>query len=195
MNSNQQYPQRNFTYASEGIVVCSKCSILVPYEELPYIRSKQDGARLSYCKSCRKKQGKNSVYYSEESFFHYKEVSLRKDARRTKRVILKRTFDLPDGYLLALWKVQEHKCFYTGKELEVSSQTLRNDLITVDRVDTKKSYVVGNVVIASNRANMMKGGLSLQEVEDYLPVWHQAISEKLDFTNNEVQKLLLSSNE
>jgi hypothetical protein len=195
MNENQQYPQRNFTYASEGIVICSKCTKLVPFEELPYIRSRKHGGRLSYCRTCRKRQGKNSVYSNEESFFHYKEVSLRKDARSAKRISLKRTFDLPDGYLLALWKVQERKCFYTEKDLKISPQTLRNDLITVDRVDTKKSYTVGNVVIASNRANMMKGGLSLQEVEDYLPIWHQAISEKLTFTNNEVQKLLLSSNE
>jgi len=185
---DKQYPQRNFQYASEGIVVCSKCQTHVMYEDLPYIKSKADGKKLSYCRKCRYAQVSKHAYTDTEAFFRHKSASMRKSVRSPKSVAHGRTYDLPDNYLLALWRVQQETCFYTDKKLVISQSNPYMERISIDRVDTSKNYIPGNVVIASNRANTMKGNLSLEEIKEYLPLWYSRICERLPLLNLKVER-------
>lgn len=47
-------------------------------------------------------------------------------------------------------------CYYTGAKFDRNSETLK---ITVDRVDSKKGYVKGNVVVCTYAANQFKNSL------------------------------------
>lgn len=147
---------------------------------LPFVRSKKDGRRLSYCRKCRYKQVSDHYYSSPERFFiqkEYKIVQTLKSNRRKSRNSI--PYSLPPGYLLKLWVAQQGKCFYTEEELSLTrSKELRKSL-SIDRVDNSKGYVVGNVVICSYRANGIKGNLTMDEFAEYLPVWAKKVREEL----------------
>ena len=56
-------------------------------------------------------------------------------------------------------------CPITGLTLSYTNAKLSDNSATVDRVDTTKGYVPGNVRIISNRANWRKSDFTLEEIE------------------------------
>jgi hypothetical protein len=84
-----------------------------------------------------------------------------KDAkyRSTKKDI---AFDLTFQDLRDLFYNQKCKCFYTGKDFNLYSKT---DNPSLDRIDSSKGYVKGNVVWCRSRINFMKYN---DDYEDFL---------------------------
>jgi hypothetical protein len=57
-------------------------------------------------------------------------------------------------------------CPITGRELlAVGQDGTHDDAPSLDRVDTRKGYVPGNVAVVSRRGNFLKGGATLEEHE------------------------------
>lgn len=52
-------------------------------------------------------------------------------------------------------------CFYTGVEFTNNGHTSR----TIDRVDSSKGYITGNVVACCARVNQAKADFSLKEIK------------------------------
>ena len=72
-------------------------------------------------------------------------------------------FDLDLIYLKELWEKQEGKCIYTKIELILPVYNTRADKIftaSLDRIDSKKSYIKGNVQYVSTAINYMKNDMS-----------------------------------
>lgn len=71
-------------------------------------------------------------------------------------------------YLFELHKNQGEKCFYTG--LKYNFETTLDDplKITIDRIDSKKGYIAGNVVLSCWFVNTAKG---IWELEDIKKLW------------------------
>ena len=65
-------------------------------------------------------------------------------------------------------------CPVFGVKLEIAGPC-RNNSVSIDRIDNSKGYVKGNIWVISNRANKIKGNLSLDEllllVEALKKVW------------------------
>lgn len=69
-------------------------------------------------------------------------------------------------------------CPVLGVELLVKPTMVdRDHAASIDRIDSQKGYVPGNVVVISHRANRMKNDASLQELEA-LVKWLRRIKRK-----------------
>lgn len=63
-----------------------------------------------------------------------------------------------------LFSKQGGKCFYSGRNLELEPGSPNK--LTIDRIDSIKGYVYGNVVLCSYTINMMKRAMSVREFSD-----------------------------
>lgn len=80
-------------------------------------------------------------------------------------------FDLTEADVLAMWETQSGRCYWFGVPLQ-----WRDDLAvarhpsipSLDRVDSNRGYVVGNVVLSCWGANAAKGTCSPDEWEEFL---------------------------
>lgn len=73
-------------------------------------------------------------------------------------------FNLSIEYLWDLFLFQERKCAYTGEELKFG--TSKNDsskTASLDRIDSNKGYVKGNVVWCHKKINVLKMDAELQD--------------------------------
>lgn len=156
---------------------CGKCGNTYPLT-LDYFhknKSKKDGFQ-SYCKTCNieyyYKYSKNEEnrdrivklskkhhrleHSSIESLLHKRFVSARTRARNKKM-----EFNIPEEYLCELWDNQDGKCYYSGLSMTYD----RNDLYTVsiDRIDSSKGYIIGNVALTCWAINNMKNSHTIEE--------------------------------
>ena len=76
--------------------------------------------------------------------------------------------DVTPEYLYNLLKSQNFKCALTGDNLlpkDGSLDHIRKDLpLSLDRIDSSKGYVRGNLQWVTKRANWMKGDMSMKEL-------------------------------
>ena len=71
------------------------------------------------------------------------------------------SFDLSLEDLQALLAKQNGCCAYSGRALttEIGSQ----DKLSIDRVDSSRPYIIGNVVLCTKRVNVMKGDMPVDQ--------------------------------
>lgn len=72
-------------------------------------------------------------------------------------------FDLTDDFLLKLYDDQNGLCYYTGYPLKLDGD-ISFDTMSLDRVDSSKGYIKGNVVFCLNCINRMKGDADLPKI-------------------------------
>ena len=82
-------------------------------------------------------------------------------------------YDLTKEYIQELLEKQEYKCYYTGVQLKIGNK-LTNP--TIDRIDSSKGYIKGNVVICTEIANVMKNDLSISEIKHQIKLWYNNIN-------------------
>lgn len=169
---------RNSTiiWVDDTHVECSKCSKILLFNDLETIRTKGDTiTKISYCRECRTKQ---AIKNNNTSLDNYLANRIRKIRNRSKENNI--IFDLTIKDLLGLYESQEGKCFYTGEILhfpanEQITETIRKQLLSIDKIIPSKGYVKENVVLCSVRANNIKGDMTLEEMEVWLPLWHERL--------------------
>jgi hypothetical protein len=150
--------------------------------------------RKSYCsQKCaghdsylNNKESINSYLYSEDNLKHLKKLNVENSTRADKnkytnfryylRYSVKKrqecTIDL--DYLVNLWEKQGGKCPYTNIDLKLkrfdSKADFDNPFIqaSLDRIDSSKGYIPGNVEFVSLGINFMKNKFSKQSVLDFL---------------------------
>ena len=74
-------------------------------------------------------------------------------------------YNLTLEYIQELLEKQDYKCYYTKTSLKIGSK-LTNP--TLDRIDSSKGYLQGNVVICTEIANTMKNDLSIEEFKNQI---------------------------
>jgi len=70
----------------------------------------------------------------------------------------RREFSLTKEYVISLWEIQCKKCFYSGIEMktQISSSGELNKSVSIDRIDSSKGYIEGNIVLCCSFVNIMK---------------------------------------
>lgn len=63
--------------------------------------------------------------------------------------------------LMDIYNKQNGKCFYSGRELQITRRNLSIDSLSIDRIDSSRGYVKDNVVLCSSVANFMKQNYNL----------------------------------
>ena len=73
-------------------------------------------------------------------------------------------FSIPIDEFLIQWEKQDGKCYYTN--IEMSCLPKLDNSFSVDRVDSTRGYVSGNVVFCITWVNAMKSNASIKEFVD-----------------------------
>lgn len=82
-------------------------------------------------------------------------------------------YNLTKEYIQDLLDSQDYRCYYTRTKLATGSK-LTNP--TIDRIDSSKGYVTGNIVICTEIANIMKNDLSIEEFKNQINLLHNNIN-------------------
>lgn len=79
--------------------------------------------------------------------------------------------DVTGDYLLELWETQKHRCPYTGDELILKHHRGRGEKLvnqaSIDRIDSSKGYIRGNIEFVSLMANYAKNSWTKQALIDF----------------------------
>ena len=77
--------------------------------------------------------------------------------------------------LLEKWNEQNGRCAYTGIQLELSSYKKTKGILkaSVDRIDSNKGYVPGNIQFVLCAVNYMKGTMTDQETKELIELIRQ----------------------
>jgi hypothetical protein len=93
-------------------------------------------------------------------------TALKSQAKRRKI-----KFDVSYEYLWGVFVQQDRKCAYSGLEIFFSRTNLEHVsgdyTASLDRIDSSKGYVEGNVQWLHKRVNIMKGNMEEQEFLDF----------------------------
>lgn len=145
--------------------------------------SKFDTNNHLTCKHC-----KNKIRYEKEhadiitSLFYKSTRSARKRGLE---------YNLTKEYIEALLKKQDYKCFYTEVELKNEMSIFIQP--SIDRIDSNKGYIQGNVVICTVIANTIKQELTINNLYNLLHKFidnEQKVKEKLgDIIKLQEQKI------
>lgn len=158
---------------------CGRCKIFsiegVKKEYLKVIRIEKFGKKfLALCSCVCGKQ----VYLNHGNFIQNKSCGCRKDKRerrnkswkgyeeisgkvwgRTKRGAYSRNleFNITIEYAWDLFLSQNRKCALTSRDLKFESSCLHSDgNASLDRIDSKKGYIIGNLQWVDKTLNLMK---------------------------------------
>lgn len=89
--------------------------------------------------------------------------TLKRDAEKRKIV-----YNISNKYLWKVWNQQSGKCAITGLELYIATwrkkQQGQSHTASVDRIDSSKGYVKGNIQWVHKTVNQMKWDLSQDEL-------------------------------
>jgi hypothetical protein len=150
--------------------LCRTCGDTNP--EKFYISNK------SLCKECKRNLYRNLP--KEGKVRHKEKVDKwRKDNKIRFRFISAKyrakrkgwEFNITEEYIAELLRFQNHKCWYSKRYL--------HDSFSIDRIDSSKGYIFGNVVLCDINVNFMKNDLShyqfLMLIRD---IYHASMKQK-----------------
>jgi hypothetical protein len=160
------------TLREDGTKQCTKCGVVVPVSGFYTTGRKKDGSPKynSWCKACSKQKAASyhistwgperlqfSAYKRTQSVRAFLSYLLAKARRR--HTCLVTINDLEET-----WVAQQGRCALTGWEMTMrlgEGQVPTN--ASIDRIDSKLGYLMGNVQLVCRAVNVAKSDLPQQE--------------------------------
>jgi hypothetical protein len=72
-------------------------------------------------------------------------------------------------YLVGIYHGQNGKCFHTGEEMTLTRGKIDGkvvpELCTIDRIDNRKGYEIGNIIMACDGINRMRSDMDLKKFQ------------------------------
>lgn len=139
---------------------CKKCV----HNEMKLWREKQG---KDYWKKYQgpNKQPTKAEKYGKENLVIISALNARinqaKQRSKKRKNSLAQIIDIDIDYLWELYQTQKGKCYLTGYPLEIKMNTPYT--ISLDRIDSSKPYIKGNVMLCCFAANRAKGDLPINE--------------------------------
>lgn len=166
-----------------SLVCCDGCGIKFE-KETRYVKASQKKRNgKNYCSlSCYAKttyDNKLSEWNnSEENKEHLRKICNNKlDEFSPFRTLMKScrnrknkdcNLDLP--YLKDLWEKQKGKCALTGVDLKLETSSNKNYQASIDRIDSSKGYVKGNIRFTSVSVNWLKSDLDDNHLREFFQI-------------------------
>lgn len=158
----------NHEYLDWPYIKCPECNTARHEADFKYGTRRVSS---SICKSCR--VSKHSLA-KKKTLKAYLNERRRTIAVRCRKAGL--PFDIPVGFLDNLYVKQEGLCFYTSRPLSWGGPLSQNSL-SIDKVVPRLGYVSGNVVLCTAKANSVKSNITLEELLEWIPSWHQKLKD------------------
>jgi hypothetical protein len=156
-------------FDSKGRLICRKCKIYKKESEF-YKNSKTPGRHFkqSRCKECSDSVKKNyvkKVTTNLNLFLRLLWLGCKNRCKNQKKYKIFDEIMITPEYLKELYRKQESKCFLTGfKMTHQRGKGIKNKNISIDRINPKKGYIIGNVRLVCRHVNMMRSNLTDKEL-------------------------------
>lgn len=153
-------------------IVCSSCGVTFQREKGQYNNGIRKGWRICCSKKCVGQislpnlgpldRGKPAIpFYS-----YVRAARLRQKEKANLEV------NIDSEYLAKLWDKQQGICPYTRIKLYVAKRKQKDNdhryLASLDRIDSSKGYVKGNVQFVSTSINYMKNNMTDQQTKEFI---------------------------
>jgi len=156
-------------------IICDTCNVTFERESREVTRSKKKG-RKNYCsRSC---SGRASVkHLSEYRSAEHLDPANQRDEFTPFRSHLRRAknrnqlVDITLKDLKDQWELQQGKCMYLGIVLKHPKYIKANDsrcTASLDRIDSSKGYIKGNIQFITMAINYMKNSMSDVETREFI---------------------------
>lgn len=171
LRSNHRLP---IEMVGEDQAKCKQCGEVKNIIEFQISnKDKETEYRYAYCNLCR--NNKVNIRLSNDIEGYLTEI-YRKVLKRHKsenKVLTKKEF-------IDQYYEQDGKCFYTDEPMICARGRGKNrNGLSADKIIPVKGYVFGNVVFCTNKINVCKNDLSLDEIQKWMPEWYNRIAEFL----------------
>lgn len=159
--------EKNQTVDLAGVKRCSTCQLEKPKTEFGLAKGITDGLQ-PLCNSCRVISRK--AYNTSVKGHTQNMISAARKRAKTKG----RDFALTIREVEDLWAKQEGKCAVTGLVLETENTTEEHDNSrnpfgpSIDRIESTKGYVTGNVRLVVTMANVAMNNWGDEVMEEVL---------------------------
>lgn len=80
----------------------------------------------------------------------------------------KKEFNLTHEYLLELWKSQNGRCHYSNFPMKCTTGNKSPEQVSIDRIDSSKGYIQGNIALCCLSINFAKNSFSEQDLRLFL---------------------------
>lgn len=149
---------------------CTKCNIFKPNSEYAKDNKRAKGRGRGYvtqCKKCRLHYASNQLSKENKKISRHRynekhrlSVIFHSSKGNAKKKKIDHSISIE--HLKELWEIQKGLCYYTNKPMLKNLENVENnyDSVSVDRIDSSKGYIVGNVVLCRWVINRMKNDLS-----------------------------------
>jgi hypothetical protein len=177
------------TYKAEekDMKTCLKCKTTKPLIEFNKTKSNKDGLSF-YCKVCNRKTSRQ--YREKNKDLYY---SNQKARRENINVFISQTFysirtrsnkkglevTVTPEYLLKLLEDSKFQCGVTGQRMDLKTQPRKKAnpfKASLDRIDSTKGYIKGNVRWVCWAVNQMKSDKTEEEFKFWVETLYKAIS-------------------
>ena len=156
-------------------IVCSNCGITFQREKSQYDNGIRKGWRVCCSTKCVgyvsiPNFGPNGLGNRRppspfNSYIHVANVR-----KKEKKNMIEVNID--SKYLIELWDKQKGTCPYTRVKLYVAKRDSKNNdhryLASLDRIDSSKGYIKGNVQFVSTSINYMKNNRTDKQTKDFI---------------------------
>ena len=176
MASNQITLERSAEINSlDYLYQCTKCNKLKPNSEYSVSLNKRvenslGRAFVSQCKSCRANYNSSRKVLDRRKELapiqrnkHRLNVIFWSSKQNAKKRNLEHSIDLE--YIKELFEIQKGLCYYTGKEMFSDTREKENNenSVSLDRFDSSKGYIKGNIVLCRWVINRMKNDINFKD--------------------------------
>jgi hypothetical protein len=147
-------------------ITCTKCGETKEKDQFYYHRQ-----RKYYIPNCKQCAGKEQLEYAKTKRTDLNFITMSRAAeiryRCKKNHHNREVSSNLKNLLRQQWEIQGGFCYYSGLPMVLSNEYHTNpNVMTVDRIDSSKGYVEGNVVLCCSIINRMKQNLTLQELKE-----------------------------
>jgi hypothetical protein len=162
----------------KGSQICKTCNESLSLDKYIILKNKKQREYTSYSKICRKcfnirRNEKRDKINQSISLNKYLNELLKEAKRRSEKKQFEFSLDL--DYVIDIYNQQNKNCYYTGRELKVNTSKKEHegkrvcpDKLSIDRIDSSKGYIKGNVVLCTWAANNMKQDQSTDEFKNII---------------------------
>ena len=140
-------------------VVCVGCKQLLPQNLFSY-KIKEDPSQgiRDRCKSCSAEKARKERERRKNDWKYKPTVAMLNNSKqRAKKAGLEHTITLDDIVI-------PEYCPVLGIKLDVGDRKKHGNAPSIDRIDNAKGYIKENIMIVSNRVNMLKNDATIDEL-------------------------------
>lgn len=157
--------------------ICGKCKELLDSSKFSFRKYKKIGKITlnSYCKECYKTYIKEKMYnkrLSLENRINERESAFKRRLKNPELEMLNRTRkralskNIPFNLEISDIIIPE-KCPILDIPLKLNRVSAKDDSPSLDKIDSNKGYIKGNVRVISRLANIMKAHATKEQIEKF----------------------------